>query len=164
MTDDAYTLAETVLNKARAQGKTIGVAESCTGGLLGGMLTAIPGSSDVFHGGIIAYDNRIKQQVLNVPSDVLDSVGAVSGEVAIVMAENGRNQLGVDLCVSITGIAGPGGGSEFKPVGLVFIGLATGECAPEATRFEFGALVRDRVREATVKQALIILDQALTQP
>lgn len=103
---------------------TVGVVESCTGGLVGKTLTRHSGSSDYFKGGIVAYSNEIKEKVVGVPSDVIKKYGAVSSECAKSMAENGLKKLGCDICVSVTGIAGPTGGTKEKPVGLVWFGVA----------------------------------------
>jgi len=103
---------------------TLATAESCTGGLIGHRLTNVPGSSEYFLGGIIAYANEIKGRVLGVSRQTLDAHGAVSAETALEMARGARSVLGVDLAVSVTGIAGPGGGTDEKPVGLVYVALA----------------------------------------
>lgn len=104
---------------------TLGTAESCTGGLIGDELTNRPGSSDYFKGGVISYENRIKQAVLGVRAETLTSVGAVSEQCALEMARGVRRALGIDVGISATGIAGPGGATPGKPVGLVYIGLST---------------------------------------
>ncbi|HSW88536.1 MAG TPA: CinA family protein [Candidatus Saccharimonadales bacterium] len=103
----------------------LAIAESCTGGLVGDLITNISGSSDYFLGGIIAYDNRIKIEVLGVKRETIDLYGAVSEETAKEMASCVREKFGSDIAVSITGVAGPTGGSEEKPIGLTYIGLAT---------------------------------------
>jgi PncC family amidohydrolase len=103
---------------------TLATAESCTGGLIGHRLTEVPGSSDYFRGGIIAYSNEIKERVLGVSHATLESYGAVSAETAIEMARGARRVLQTDLAVSVTGIAGPGGGTADKPIGLTYIALA----------------------------------------
>ena len=118
-------VAENLVALLKARGMTCATAESCTGGGVGSALTAVPGSSAVFWGGIISYDNSVKQNVLGVPEEVLKTVGAVSSECAAAMAEGARKLLKTDLAVSLTGIAGPDGGSAEKPVGLVWFGLAT---------------------------------------
>lgn len=117
-------LAAVVLEQARTRGLRLGTAESCTGGLLGGRLTEIPGSSEVYSGGVVAYSNELKTALLDVPARLIETHGAVSEEVALAMAEGARARLKVDLAASVTGIAGPGGGSAAKPVGTVWIGLA----------------------------------------
>ncbi len=121
---DDDSLAGVVGALLQSKQSTLAVAESCTGGGLGAMLTAVPGSSDYFWGGVIAYDNRIKERVLGVDPEALASYGAVSPEVAQQMAVGVRDRLGTTWGLSITGIAGPGGGTDAKPVGLVYIGLA----------------------------------------
>ena len=104
----------------------IATAESCTGGLVGERLTEIPGSSEVFAGGVICYDNALKISLLGVPAGLIEAEGAVSEAVAIAMAKGAVDRLGVDLAVAVTGIAGPGGGTETKPVGTVWLALAHG--------------------------------------
>ncbi|MCC6318703.1 MAG: competence/damage-inducible protein A [Gemmatimonadaceae bacterium] len=121
--EGATDLAEVVLERCRALGRTLAVAESCTGGLLGARLTAIPGSSDVFLGGLITYANQAKETLAGVTPEMLENVGAVSREVAEAMARAARERLGASIGIGITGIAGPGGGTPAKPVGLVWIAL-----------------------------------------
>ena len=108
----------------RKRGLTLAVAESCTGGLLASLITDVPGSSDYFVGGVVAYSNTVKEEVLGVPRDVLRTAGAVSPECARAMAEGARKLLGTDLALATTGIAGPTGGTSQKPVGLVYVALA----------------------------------------
>jgi nicotinamide-nucleotide amidase len=117
-------LAALVLDRARAGARRIGTAESCTGGLVGGRLTEIPGSSDVFVGGIVCYANELKTTLLGVDPALIQSEGAVSEPVARAMASGALGALGVDLAVAVTGIAGPGGGSASKPVGTVWLAVA----------------------------------------
>ena len=119
------TVAVNLVELLKAQGLTCATAESCTGGGVGSAITAVPGSSAVFAGGVISYSNDVKRDVLGVSADILRNVGAVSSETAAQMAEGARRLLKTDLAVSLTGIAGPDGGSEEKPVGLVWFGLAT---------------------------------------
>ena len=121
---DADSLASVVLEQLRQRGETLAVAESCTGGGLGAALVAVPGASEVFLGGVIAYANSVKQQQLGVPAALLESHGAVSDPVALAMAEGARRATGATWGVAVTGIAGPGGGSGAKPVGLVHIAIA----------------------------------------
>ena len=118
------TLEEVLGNQLRNAGRTIGSAESATGGLIGHRLTSISGSSDYYEGSVVAYANRVKQAVLGVPGDVIEEYGAVSEPVAVAMAAGVREALGVDVGVATTGIAGPGGGSDEKPVGTVWLGYA----------------------------------------
>ena len=152
-------LAAVLLERARGLGFTIGTAESCTGGLVGGRLTAIPGSSSTYLGGVVAYDNRVKQEQLGVPADLIAQHGAVSAPVAEAMARGAGERLGVDLAMSVTGIAGPDGGTDEKPVGLVFVGtLARGTV--EVTRHLFPGN-RQEVRERSAQMALFRLLQRL---
>ena len=118
------TMASAVGDLLRRAGRTLATAESCTGGLIGELITDAPGASDYYLGGIVAYANRIKQQALSVPAELLAAHGAVSDPVAGAMAAGARKQFGSDWALAVTGIAGPAGGSEEKPVGLVFIGLS----------------------------------------
>jgi nicotinamide-nucleotide amidase len=152
-------LAAVVLDACRARGWQMAVAESCTGGLLGGRLSAIPGASDVFLGGVIAYDNAVKREQLGVSPATLDSVGAVSEAVAREMATGVRARFGSQVGIGITGIAGPGGGSAEKPVGLVWIAVDI-----EGTVRTFGGrLVGDRaeVRYRATQAALDIVRRML---
>jgi nicotinamide-nucleotide amidase len=125
--EDEDDLAALVLEAARVRGLHIATAESCTGGLVGERLTEIPGSSDVFVGGVVCYDNTIKTSLLGVPADLIESEGAVSEAVARAMARGAIDRFGVDLAVSVTGIAGPSGGAPAKPVGTVWLAVADRE-------------------------------------
>lgn len=118
------TQAEKLVALLKAQNRKCATAESCTGGGVGAAITAVPGASEVYLGGVVSYDNSVKERVLGVGRETLDTAGAVSSGCAAQMAEGVRKLTGADLAVSITGIAGPGGGSEEKPVGLVWFGLA----------------------------------------
>ena len=133
---DEQSLAEVVLQQLRLRGQTVAVAESCTGGGLGAALAAVPGASDVFLGGVIAYANGVKQGLLGVPAELLLAHGAVSDPVAQAMAEGARRVTGADWGLAITGVAGPGGGSDEKPVGLVHLAIAGPDgCSSEGVRF-----------------------------
>jgi nicotinamide-nucleotide amidase len=162
-TDDD-TLA-TVAGKLLTQyGQTVSVAESCTGGGLGQKLTDIPGSSSYFWGGVIAYDNRVKRQLLNVDAQTLETQGAVSALVAEQMAVGIQRLLGTTWGISITGIAGPGGGSETKPIGLVYIGLAGPEGKVVHKECNMGAgRGRDWIRDVSASHALDFLRRNLLQ-
>jgi len=156
--DDLATL---VLMALRAKGMKIGVAESCTGGMLGMRLTAIPGSSDVVDGGVIAYHNDVKVNQLGVREETLVAHGAVSEETAREMASGLRAKFGVDIAVSITGIAGPGGGTPEKPVGTFCVGVdVRGNVRSIRT-----AAVGDRheVRQRASQAALNLVRRALTE-
>jgi len=130
MTDTAPTddrlreLADQLGHRCMAAGVRIGTAESCTGGLVGHACTEIAGSSSWFRGGVIAYADDVKEAVLGVATEAIVAHGAVSAQVAVAMAEGARRLLGVDLAVSVTGIAGPGGGTDAKPVGLTYVAVA----------------------------------------
>ena len=124
MDDSAQDLEQKVGELLSQRGWTLAVAESCTGGLLGHLITNVSGSSAYFAGGVISYSNEAKEAVLGVPHQILIEHGAVSRETALAMARGARRVLGTDLAVSVTGIAGPTGGTPEKPVGLVYIGLA----------------------------------------
>ena len=117
---------ELLLDTLKQQGKTLATAESCTGGGIGHRLTAIPGSSAAYAGGVISYTNAVKQTVLGVPEKILATKGAVSAETARAMAEGVRRVIGTDLGVSATGLAGPDGDGSGKPVGLVYLGASDG--------------------------------------
>ena len=149
-------LAARLVKSAAAKQLKLVTAESCTGGLVGGAITRIQGSSDAFDRGFITYSNAAKIALLNVSPDTLEAAGAVSGEVAREMADGALAVSGCDVAVSITGIAGPGG-SALKPAGLVWFGLATA-VGPTLTRERrFGDIGRDAVRQASVRDALEFL-------
>ncbi|WP_147105564.1 CinA family protein [Tateyamaria sp. syn59] len=153
------TLATDVLDLAKERQVMLATAESCTGGLVAAELTDVPGSSAVVERGFVTYTNRAKIEMLGVREDTLDAHGAVSEEVAAEMARGALAHAPVQLAVSITGIAGPGG-SEFKPEGRVCFGVANRNGLHVET-VEFGALGRDKVRLAARDHALILLKQAL---
>jgi nicotinamide-nucleotide amidase len=158
---DERTVAEHVLALCRARGWTLATAESCTGGLVAARLTDVPGSSDVFVGGVVAYSNAVKEAELGVPHETLERHGAVSPETAAAMAGGVRARLGADVAVSVTGIAGPDGGTEEKPVGLVYVHAES----PEATRgieFSFPG-DRDSVRTRSAVVALHLVRRLLSQ-
>ncbi|NEQ31209.1 MAG: competence/damage-inducible protein A [Leptolyngbya sp. SIO4C5] len=159
---DEDTLASVVGQQLRARSQTLAVAESCTGGGLGQALTAVSGSSDYFWGGIIAYDNAVKQKLLQVKAGALETQGAVSGPVAQQMAAGVKAQLQTDWGIGITGVAGPGGGSPDKPVGLVYIGLADPDNNVQSFCYRFGGdRGRDWVRHVSVCTALDLLRRQL---
>ncbi len=153
------TLGEAVGLLLRQRGETLTTAESCTGGLIGEMITDIPGASEYYRGGVVAYSNELKRQLLGVPKELLAGHGAVSEPVAAAMAEGCRQGLGVDWAVSVTGIAGPSGGSEAKPVGLVYCGLS-GPGGTSVTRHVFPGR-RDTIRRRSALTALNGLRLAL---
>ena len=144
----------------REKGMRIAVAESCTGGLIGARITDVAGSSDYFEAGLVTYSNRAKERFLSVPHEVIAAKGSVSREVAEAMARGVRAATGADVGVAVTGIAGPGGGTPEKPVGLVYIGLATHE-ATVAREYRFEgdrAAVRHRTSDAALSLALRFLE------
>jgi nicotinamide-nucleotide amidase len=159
--DDERDVAEMVLEHARRAGLRLATAESCTGGLVGARLTDIPGSSNVYVGGVVAYSDDVKRSALGVPDETLHTYGAVSEETAAAMARAARARLGADVGVAVTGIAGPGGGTQEKPVGLVYV---YAEC-PDGHSAWSGCLPGDReaVRHRATALALHLLRQLLTR-
>ena len=153
-------LERQVGRKLVARHRTLAVAESCTGGLIAHRITNVPGSSDYFLGGVVAYSNRSKSALLGVRAAYLAQFGAVNEMVARKMAEGVRERFEADCGVAVTGIAGPGGGSAEKPVGLVFIALAT-ERGTEAARCLFRG-TRDKVKQQTADAALKMLLEVLS--
>jgi nicotinamide-nucleotide amidase len=150
--------AKRVLNLCRARGLRIATAESCTGGLVAAALTEIAGSSDVVDCGFVTYSNEAKQKMLGVPAATLKRHGAVSAETAAAMAQGALKKSPADLAVAITGIAGPGGGSKQKPVGLVYFAAGSRDGRRLARRKLFGKLGRTRVRLRSVVEALALLE------
>jgi competence/damage-inducible protein CinA-like protein len=158
---DGRTVEELVLDRCRERGWLLATAESCTGGLLAASLTAIPGSSDVIVGGVVAYANKVKIEQLDVQPELIEEHGAVSAEVAEAMAHGARERLGVDVAVSVTGVAGPGGGSEEKPVGLVYYHVETPEGSRGAS-FDFPG-DRDSIRRRSAVASLHLVLRLLEQ-
>jgi nicotinamide-nucleotide amidase len=154
--DELRRAAARLLDRCRTLGLTVATAESCTGGLVAATLTEIPGSSDVVDCGYVTYSNDAKQLLLGVPAETIDMHGAVSRATAEAMAEGARAQSGADLTVAITGIAGPGGGSAEKPVGLVhFAAAREGRLIHREMRF--GDIGRSEVRRQSVGVAFDLL-------
>lgn len=137
----------------RSSGKTLAVAESCTGGLLAGAVTSVPGSSEYFLGGVVAYHNAVKSRALGVPARLIAACGAVSGEVAGAMADGVLERLAADVSIATTGVAGPGGGSRQKPAGTVWIVVALRDGGRYSHRFRFRG-DRSKVRRDTVLASL----------
>jgi nicotinamide-nucleotide amidase len=158
---DERPVEEHVLALCRAQGLTLATAESCTGGMVAARLTSIPGSSDVFLGSVVAYADEVKQAQLGVPAEILAAHGAVSAEAAAAMARGARELLGADVAVAVTGIAGPGGGTEEKPVGLVYL-HAEGPDGGAGREFSFPG-DRDSIRARSVVGALHLVRRLLTR-
>ena len=153
--DKMPSAAERLVRVLAERKMTCATAESCTGGGVGYAITAVPGSSAVFWGGVVSYDNSVKRDVLCVPAEVLETKGEVSSECAAAMAEGVRRRLGTDLAVSVTGIAGPDGGSVEKPVGLVWFGLASKTGVVTERKVFAGG--REAVRAAAIEHALNLL-------
>jgi nicotinamide-nucleotide amidase len=150
--------AEALLAKLRTQGLKLATAESCTGGLIAGLLTEIAGSSDVVERGFVTYSNDAKMELLGVPATTLDAVGAVSRETALAMVAGALANSRADVAVAVTGVAGPGGGSADKPVGLVHL-AAQRKGRPALHReMRYGDIGRAQVRLATVQAALEMLE------
>ena len=158
---DERPIEELVLDLCRARGLSLATAESCTGGLVAQRLTSVPGSSDVFRGAVVAYADEVKTSELGVPGEVLERHGAVSAETAAAMAEGARERLGADVAVSVTGIAGPGGGSEEKPVGLVYL-HSTGPDGERSVDFVVPG-DRDSIRRRAAVTALHLVRRLLQQ-
>jgi len=156
--------ARQVIEANRARGKRIAVAESCTGGLVSAALTEIAGSSDVFEAGIVTYSNEAKMALVGVSIDVLDTCGAVSVATAWARAQGALARTGADTAVAITGIAGPGGGTADKPVGLVHFAGANRGGRIIARERRFGDLGRAEIRRRSVLEALAILKELAEAP
>ncbi len=157
----AEAKAIAVLAACRRHGILLATAESCTGGLIAASLTDIGGSSDVVDRGFVTYSNEAKHEMLGVPAELIAKHGAVSEEVALAMAAGALTSSHAGIAISVTGIAGPGGGSETKPVGLVWFGLALREKQPIAKRHVFDDQGRASIRSAAVHTALDMVLQAL---
>jgi nicotinamide-nucleotide amidase len=159
--EDERPVEELVLGLCRARDLTLATAESCTGGLVAARLTSVPGSSDVFRGAVVSYADEVKERQLGVPAEILARHGAVSAETARAMARGARERLAVDVAVSVTGVAGPGGGTPEKPVGLVYLHAA----APEGELAADFSLPADRetVRRRAAASALHLVRRLLTQ-
>jgi competence/damage-inducible protein CinA-like protein len=160
--EDERSVAEIVLDLCRARGLTLATAESSTGGLVAARLTSVPGASDVFLGSVVAYANGVKEVGLGVPREILEQHGAVSAEAAAAMARGARERLGADIAVAVTGVAGPDGGTEEKPVGLVFV-HAVGPDGEEARRTELPG-DREMVRGRATAAALHLVRRLLERP
>jgi nicotinamide-nucleotide amidase len=159
--EDERPIEAIVLDLARQEGLTLAAAESCTGGLVAARLTSVPGSSDVFVGGMVAYDNRVKRDLLGVPAEILERHGAVSAETAAAMASGARKTLEADAAVSVTGVAGPGGGTPEKPVGRVYL-HAAGPHGEQAVELHLPG-DRDAVRRRAAASALHLVRRLLAQ-
>lgn len=159
MSEELRAAATAVLDACRARGLKVATAESCTGGLVAGALTDIAGSSDVLDRGFVTYSNDAKQQMLGVPAATLKAHGEVSRQTAEAMARGALGNANADLAVAITGIAGPGGGSADKPVGLVHFAAASRSGALTHREMRYGNVGRSEVRHKSVLQALAMLKE-----
>ena len=162
ISDDLREAAARVLERCRARGLVVATAESCTGGLVAGALTEIAGSSDVVDRGFVTYSNAAKQAMLGVPAAIVERYGAVSRETAEAMARGALANSPADLAVAITGIAGPGGGSAEKPVGLVHFAAAARDGRLIQREKRFGDVGRAEVRHWSVAEALAMLEELAT--
>lgn len=164
MIDDPALLAraEALVAAYASAGLSIATAESCTGGLVAGLLTAIPGSSAVVERGFVTYSNAAKSESLGVPADLIVAHGAVSAPVARAMADGALRHARATVAVAITGIAGPGGGSPDKPVGLVHFGLARRDAPIRHLERRYGDAGRTEIRRLAVADALALLESVLT--
>ena len=151
--EELHRLAQAVASSLRGRGQRLAVAESCTGGLVGKVLTDLPGSSQWFEGGLITYSNAAKQGLLGVPAELLAQAGAVSAEAVMAMASGLLVRMQAEWTLAVSGIAGPDGGTADKPVGTVWIGWAGRDLAPTASRFRFDG-DRASVRRAAAANAL----------
>ncbi len=151
---------EQIISKLIEKNITVSTAESCTGGSLGKIITSVPGASSIYGYGFITYANEAKENLLGVPHEVLRSVGAVSPETALAMAEGARRVSGSDIAVSITGIAGPGGGTPEKPVGLVYIAIADKDGSEYRKLNLTGS--RDEVRAKTCDEVFKLINEKIS--
>lgn len=155
--------ATRIVETLSARNATIATAESCTGGLVAAALTDVPGSSAALFGGYVTYSNAAKTRMIHVPARLVRDYGAVSNQVARAMADGARNTAGTDFAVATTGIAGPDGGTEKKPVGLVYIAVSA-EGGTLVVEKRFGAIGRDAIRRETVEAALALVLEVLDAP
>jgi nicotinamide-nucleotide amidase len=163
MDDTLLRLAETLLQRCRDARAMLATAESCTGGLIAATLTEIAGSSDVFERGYVTYSNDAKIYAIGVPAEIVTGHGAVSEPVARAMAEGALRKSRADIAIACTGIAGPGGGTATKPVGLVHIAVAGTGQETMHQRMTYGEIGRSAVRRATVEDALNLAGEMLAQ-
>lgn len=155
-------LARLTLDDAQSRSLRIATAESCTGGLIAALLTEIPGSSAVFERGFVTYSNRAKSELLGVPGDMIADCGAVSEPVARAMAEGALSNAHAHVAVAVTGVAGPGGGTPHKPVGLVHLAAARANASILHQRLDLGPLDRSQIRILTVEAALMLLRRVMS--
>lgn len=161
-TPELFASAEAVLTACRQRGLKLATAESCTGGLIAAALTDVAGSSDVLDRGFVTYSNQSKTDMLGVAPAVVERHGAVSAAVALAMVEGALSHSAAHVAVAVTGIAGPGGGTEQKPVGLVYIAAHRSGSEPVVQRFHFSSGTRDAIRSDAVREALRLLSEVIT--
>ncbi len=161
MDQEIIEAAEELLGRCRTAGVKLAAAESCTGGLVSAYLTAVSGASDIIERGFVTYSNIAKSEQLGVPVSLIATQGAVSEEVVRAMAEGALAHSHADIAVAVTGIAGPGGGSPEKPVGLVYIAAARQDRETQSRRCEFGDIGRQAVRLKTVQEAFALVSSLL---
>jgi nicotinamide-nucleotide amidase len=154
--------AKALLAELQRRSLRLATAESCTGGLLAGLLTEVPGASATLERGLVTYSNAAKSSLLGVDAGLIARLGAVSAEVAQAMAEGALGQAPVEIAVAITGIAGPDGGTPAKPVGLVYLAVAIKTGATRVRECRFGAIGRTEIRLGSLREALALLREALT--
>lgn len=151
---DLTARAADLIDRCRRNGLMLATAESCTGGLIAGLITSVSGSSDVLECGFVTYSNDAKTRMIGVPADLIARVGAVSEEVARAMAEGALANSAADVAIAVTGVAGPGGGTATKPVGLVHCAAARRGCATVTRELRLGDIGREAVRMETVRVAV----------
>lgn len=156
---DLSEQAARLIDLCREKRLILATAESCTGGLIAGLITSVAGSSDVFDAGFVTYSNAAKTRMIGVPAELIASVGAVSAEVARAMAQGSLDHSRADIAVAVTGVAGPGGGSAAKPVGLVHCAAASRKGTVLQDELRLGDIGREAIRLATVAHALEMLRQ-----
>lgn len=156
-TTQNFARAETLLKETKARGYTIATAESCTGGLIAASLAAVPGASDSLDRGFVTYSNKAKNEMLGVPMALIDTHGAVSREVALAMVAGALANSPADIAVAVTGVAGPGGGTATKPVGLVHIAAARRGGGTLHDEKRFGAIGRHEIQTETVAAAFALM-------
>ncbi len=161
---DLMAEATALITALRQRGLRLATAESCTGGLIAALMTELPGSSDVFDRGFVTYTNDAKTKLLGVPDRMISELGAVSAEVARAMADAAIANSQADVSVAVTGVAGPGGGTVLKPVGLVHLAAGRRGAATLGQECRFGAISRSEIRLATVRAALSLIRRAIELP
>ncbi|WP_395685546.1 CinA family protein [Aestuariivirga sp.] len=160
--DELLQAAQQLIQDCRIRNLRLATAESCTGGLISALITSIAGCSDVFDSGFVSYSNTAKTTMIGVPATLIDRFGAVSAEVALAMADGALSRSNADIAIAVTGIAGPGGGSAQKPVGLVYCAARRKGAQPLQSRLELGDIGRDSIRLGTAETAVRMAHQLAT--